>query len=159
VPADVETLVMERSKWRSLCKTSIRQFESEPHSSSGSQKRTAEDSNYLECRMLPMPNLMWTNICVENWAVLPLSNASTLTTIRDLSCRRPSPVQSTVCWLKSLNDRLTSDIGLTHPPSQRHMAVDAKSWQAAVPSLYNRWLGASKAAMQSTGSSIVEACG
>ena len=29
VPADLETLVMERSKWRSLCKTSIQQFESE----------------------------------------------------------------------------------------------------------------------------------
>ena len=40
--------------------------------------------------MLPMPNL-WTNMCVENWAVLPLSHASTLTTIRDPSCRRPSP--------------------------------------------------------------------
>ena len=29
VPADPETLVMERSKWRSLCKTSIQQFESD----------------------------------------------------------------------------------------------------------------------------------
>jgi len=29
VPADLETLVMERSKWRSLCKTSIQQFESD----------------------------------------------------------------------------------------------------------------------------------
>jgi len=28
-PADLETLVMERSKWWSLCKTSIRQFESD----------------------------------------------------------------------------------------------------------------------------------
>ena len=27
--ADLETLVMERSKWRSLCKTSIQQFESD----------------------------------------------------------------------------------------------------------------------------------
>jgi len=40
--------------------------------------------------MLPMPNL-WTNMCVENWAVVPLSHASTLTTIRHPSCRRPSP--------------------------------------------------------------------
>jgi len=29
VPADLETLVIERSKWRSLCKTSIQQFESD----------------------------------------------------------------------------------------------------------------------------------
>ena len=29
VPADLETLVMEKSKWRSLCKTSIQQFESD----------------------------------------------------------------------------------------------------------------------------------
>ena len=29
-------------------------------------------------------------MCVENWTVLPLSHASTLTTIRDPSCRRPS---------------------------------------------------------------------
>ena len=29
VPVDLETLVMERSKWRSLCKTSIQQFESD----------------------------------------------------------------------------------------------------------------------------------
>ena len=61
-----------------------------PHSSSGSQMRAAEDSNYAERCMLPMPNL-WTNMCVENWSVLPLSHASTLTTIRDPSCRRPSP--------------------------------------------------------------------
>ena len=61
-----------------------------PHSSSGSQKITAEDSNYPERHMLPMPNL-WTNMCVENWTALPLPYASTLTTIRDPSCRRPSP--------------------------------------------------------------------
>ena len=29
VPADLETLVMEWSKWRSLCKISIQQFESD----------------------------------------------------------------------------------------------------------------------------------
>ena len=29
VPADLETLVMEQCKWRSLCKTSIQQFESD----------------------------------------------------------------------------------------------------------------------------------
>ena len=29
VPADLETLVMEQSKWRSLCKTSVHQFESD----------------------------------------------------------------------------------------------------------------------------------
>ena len=29
VPANLETLVMERSKWRSLCKTSIQEFESD----------------------------------------------------------------------------------------------------------------------------------
>ena len=40
--------------------------------------------------MLPMPNL-WTNMCVEKWTVLPLSYASTLTTIRDPSSRQPSP--------------------------------------------------------------------
>jgi len=60
------------------------------HSSSGTQKRIAENSNYPRRHMLPMPNL-WTNMCVKNWAVLPLSNASTLTTIWDPSCRRPSP--------------------------------------------------------------------
>jgi len=92
VPADLETVVRELSKWRSLCKTSIRQFESNRIRALEAKKRTAEDRNYAERRMLPMPNL-WTNMCVENWAVLPLSNASTLATIRDPSCRRPSPTK------------------------------------------------------------------
>ena len=44
VPADLKTLVMERSKWRSLCKTSIQQFESDtfelwkPKENSGRQQ-------------------------------------------------------------------------------------------------------------------------
>jgi len=91
VPADLETLVMERSKWRSLCQTSIQQFESDRIRALEAKRERRKDSNYPERRMLPM----WKNMCVENWTVLPLSHASTLTTIRDPSCRRPSPTNVT----------------------------------------------------------------
>ena len=90
-----------------------------PHSSSGSQKRTAEDSNYPERRMLPMPNL-WTNMCVENWTVLPLSHASTLTTIRDPSCRWPSPtviVNGDCC-----NSQASIRLEMTPRNTQPHVA-------------------------------------
>ena len=39
----------------------LNSFRVRPHSSPESQKRTAEDSNYPERRMLPVPNL-WTNV-------------------------------------------------------------------------------------------------
>ena len=62
MPADLETLVMERSKWRSLCKTSIQQFESDRiRALEAKREHAAEDSNYPERRMLPMPNL-WTHV-------------------------------------------------------------------------------------------------
>jgi len=44
VPADLETLLMERSKWRSLCNTSIQQFESDHIrvlEAEGEQRKTA----------------------------------------------------------------------------------------------------------------------
>jgi len=91
VPANLETLGMERSKWRSLCKTSIRQFESD-RIRALEAKREQRKTATIRSAALPMSNL-WTNMCFENWAVLPLSNASTLTTIRDPSCRRTSPNQ------------------------------------------------------------------
>ena len=56
VPADLETLAMERSKWRSLCKTSIQQFESDRIRALEAKREQRKDSNYPERRMLPMPN-------------------------------------------------------------------------------------------------------
>ena len=92
VPADLETLVMERSKWRPLCKTSIQQFESDRIRALGAKREQQKTATIWSAACYPCQICGQT--CVENWAVLPLSNASTLTTIRDPSCRWPSPTNN-----------------------------------------------------------------
>jgi len=89
VPADLETLVMERSKWRSLCKTSIQQFQSDRIRALEAKREQRKTATIRSAACYPCQICEQT--CVENWAVLPLSNASTLTRIRDPSCRWPSP--------------------------------------------------------------------
>jgi len=77
--------------------------------------------------MLLMPNL-WTNMCVENWTVLPLSHASTLTTIRDPSCRRPSPTTTTERRVPELIPVLCSQPAgdVSHKPGGRLPLLSAR---------------------------------
>ena len=92
VPADLETLVVERSKWRLLCKTSIQQYESDRIRALEAKREQRKTATIRSAACYPC-QICGQNMCVENWAVVPLSNASTLisTTIRDPSCLWPSP--------------------------------------------------------------------
>ena len=94
MPADLETLVMERSKWRSLCKTSIQQFESDRIRALEAKREQRKTATIRSAACYPC------QICCQTCASRiglyshSRSHASTLTTIRDQSCRRPSPTTS-----------------------------------------------------------------
>ena len=69
------------------------------------------------------------SMCVENWPVLtPLSNASTLTTIRDPSCRRPSPTTTTERRVPELIPVLGSQPAgdVSHKPGGRLPLLSAR---------------------------------
>jgi len=95
-PPAVEELVLDRSVWRSHCKTSVHQFEAGRVRTLETKREQRKTGTYLNAASFPCDVCgVRTFLCVEDQAmymhIVALTYQPEFTVIRDPSCRRLSP--------------------------------------------------------------------